>query len=250
MPTLSTLTARPIGRLGRPALLAVGALLLLGVGVALFVDNRQDSAAAALCDRQRADSRERAAEDTGQGEQVVVIGDSWTVGFGPETAEELWPSRLPGRVHVAGWSGSGFSAGASACAEAQYAERAPAAVGGGPASGTALVVVQGGINDHDQPAAEIAAGTRRLLDRLAGHEVLVVGPPRIPAMADQMPRVDAALERAVGAGDATYLSTLDWRLSYVADGVHLDPAGHRQFGDRVASVVGAAWSSSDRRVSP
>lgn len=225
--------ARPLLPPRRLALLAVLVTVLVTVGIGLSVATREDSRAAAPCDRQQADSRERAAEDTGRGERVVVIGDSWTVGFGPESADELWPARLPGRVHVAGWSGSGFSPDASSCPEAQYAERAPAAVD----SGATLVVVQGGINDHDQSAFDIAAGTRRLLDRLAGLEVVVVGPPRIPAMAERMPRVDAVLERVVGAGDATYVSTLEWRLSYVADGVHLDPAGHRRFGDRVARKI-------------
>jgi acyl-CoA thioesterase-1 len=216
----------------RLALLALG-LVVAAVVVGAWAISREDSAAVATCDRQRADSQERSREDTGSGEPVVVIGDSWTVGFGPEEPDELWPARLPGRVHVEGWSGSGFSAGASPCPQAQYAARAPAAV----ADRAALVVVQGGINDHDQPTGDIERGAGRLLESLSDHRVVVVGPPRVPALTGAMPRIDAVLERAAARHGATYVSTLDWRLAYVGDGIHLTPAGHREFGERVARVV-------------
>lgn len=229
----------------RLALLVLG-LVVVAVVVGAWATSREDSAAVDVCERQRADSAQRATEDTGRGQRVVVIGDSYTIGFPDEDAEDLWPARLDGRVHVEGWSGSGFSADASPCPDAQYAERAPRAVRDGSARPD-LVVVQGGLNDHDQPSADIAAGARRLLSELGDRDVVVVGPPPAPALVGAVPRVDAVLAEVAREHGATYVSTADWRLPYVSDGVHLTPAGHREFGRRVAQAVEEARSGAARR---
>ncbi len=91
--------------------------------------------------------------------RVVVIGDSWSAGLGLDRPVQSWPSRLPGRVHVAGFSGSGFSAKASPCGRVSFADRAPAALGGG----ADLVVIEGGLNDYDRSRAEIKAGFARVV---------------------------------------------------------------------------------------
>src|SRR3954465_12341663 len=65
-------------------------------------------AGAPQCDKFAAASVKRADLVTGSGERVVVIGDSWSAGLGLDRPVESWPSRLPGRTHVAGFSGSGF----------------------------------------------------------------------------------------------------------------------------------------------
>src|SRR5687768_11232249 len=76
------------------------------------------------CERFTADSAARARQVAGAGERVVVIGDSWSAGLGLEKPAGSWPSRLEGRVHVAGFSGSGFSALASPCGRVSFADRA------------------------------------------------------------------------------------------------------------------------------
>ncbi len=119
------------------------------------------------CDRARQAAADRRDLDTGSGTPIVVVGDSYSVGAGVAPLDS-WPTRLPGRVHVDGFSGSGFSAGASGCGPVSYAERAARAVAGRPG---ALVVVEGGLNDHDQSDEDIAAGFQRLTGRLAGHDV-------------------------------------------------------------------------------
>ena len=58
---------------------------------------------------------------TGSGERVVVVGDSWSAGLGLDDPVQSWPSRLPGRIHVAGFSGTGFSAHASPCGRVSFA---------------------------------------------------------------------------------------------------------------------------------
>jgi acyl-CoA thioesterase-1 len=195
------------------------------------------------CERSRLDATERRALDTGpvaaRGTaavpDVVVIGDSWSVGSGVDPLES-WPVRLPGRVHVDGFGGSGFSAGASPCRGASYADRAARAVAHHP---DALVVVEGGLNDYDQSDRAVERGFVRLMRTLAGHRVLVVGPAPAPSRARAVPRVDAALSRMATGFGATYVSMLGADVDYQDDELHPSPRGHRQFGDLVADEVAA-----------
>jgi acyl-CoA thioesterase-1 len=167
---------------------------------------------------------------------VVVIGDSWSAGLGLADSAASWPSRLPGRVHVAGFSGSGFSAGASDCGAVSFADRAPDALG----PGTDLVVIEGGLNDVDQPSAAIVSGFARLMASLSGvprRRVVVVGPASAPARAAGVDRVDLLLGALAEQYGVAYVRTRDLDLPYLPDGLHLTPAGHRAFGDAVAARI-------------
>jgi acyl-CoA thioesterase-1 len=194
------------------------------------------------CEQFAQASQHRAERVTGTagGRDVVVIGDSWSVGLGLVRPMASWPSRLDGRVHVAGFSGSGFSATASSCGrQVAFAERAAGAVAVGPD----LVVVQGGLNDFDQGAAAIRAGFTRLMDVLqpgqAAYDVVVVGPASAPSRAAAVPRVDRLLGRLAAASGVQYVGTRDLQLPYLPDGLHLTPEGHRLFGDAVAERISA-----------
>lgn len=216
----------------RPRLLA--ALLALGLVVAATA--LVWARAGAGPDRcvQRAERAEQRSElVTGTGHEVLVIGDSYSVGAGVRP-DESWPVRLPGKVRVDGFSGSGFSVGASGCGDLSYATRAPRSL----RTTTELVVVEGGLNDTDQPVADLEGGVRRLMRLLDGRRVLVVGPPATPDRSwGEVARVDATLARIVGEYGASYLSMLRADLTYLDDDLHPDPAGHRVFGDRVADAV-------------
>jgi acyl-CoA thioesterase-1 len=179
----------------------------------------------------QSEARERLT--AGHGNRVVVIGDSYSVGLGLRDPRVSWPSRLPGEVQVFGFSGSGFSRGASPCRGVSYDAREPRALRGG----ADLVVVEGGLNDHDQPTSEVRLGFRRLVERLEGHPVLVVGPAAAPARAAAAGRVDAVLAEESARAGVAYLSMLDHRFEYLTDGLHLTASGHRAFGDVVARVV-------------
>jgi acyl-CoA thioesterase-1 len=185
------------------------------------------------CARFAKSSAARAAEDTGAGARVVVIGDSYSVGLGLDRPMRSWPAHLEGRVHVDGFSGSGFSAGSSGCGEVSFADRAADAVGGG----ADLVVVEGGLNDFDQPDAAVTAGFERLMRALGDHRVVVVGPALAPARAGAVPRVDALLERLAGEHGVAYVRTAGLRLEYLDDRLHLTEAGHRELGEYVAESI-------------
>src|SRR4051794_7344406 len=125
-------------------------------------------AGAPQCDKFAAASAKRADLVTGSGERVVVIGDSWSAGLGLDRPVESWPSRLPGRIHVAGFSGSGFRAHASPRGRVSFADRAPAAL----SDGADLVVVEGGLNDFDRSRGEIKAGFARVLRLASAYRVV------------------------------------------------------------------------------
>lgn len=197
-------------------------------GVVVLRD-RASASHAAGCHRFAADHAARLREVTGSGRSIVVIGDSWSVGYKLTRPDRAWPSRLPGRVRVDGFSGSGFSADASPCGAVSYATRARSA------RGADLVVVEGGLNDFDQPYSAVRAGFDLLISRLRGHDVVVFGPAPAPRRLVGARRVDgwlAALSRSAGVD---YVSSIGLTgLPYLPDRLHLTPAGHRAYGDFVA----------------
>jgi acyl-CoA thioesterase-1 len=197
-------SGRPHRRLSVVALAAV--LVALSVVV---VTGRATGSGPTRCETFAADSAARAGAVSGAGEDLLVIGDSWTAGLGLDEPTRSWTVRLPGRVHTAGFSGSGFSAGASGC---------------GPQ----------GLNDWDMSAAEITAGFERLLGQLDGHPLTVVGPAAAPARSAYVPRVEGVLERLCAEHGVRFVAVSDLSLDYLPDLLHLTPAGHAAFGDAVA----------------
>jgi acyl-CoA thioesterase-1 len=208
---------------GLALLLAVVVLTQLGTGAA----NGSD---ADRCARFAQDAAARQQVVTGQGASTVVIGDSYSAGLGLAHPARNWVRALPGRVQVFGFSGSGFSRGASPCGAVAFDQRAARALAAGPE----LVVVEGGLNDYDRPDTSIRLGLRRLLDEVGNRKVLVVGPAPAPLRAGAVARVDALLASEAARSGTPYLSMLAERFSYLPDQLHLSAAGHRQFGAVVA----------------
>ncbi len=213
---------------------APAVVLLLAVLMAFYVADRA-GAGPGRCQQHRAESLARAAVVTGSGAPVLVIGDSWSVGLGLDDLERSWAADLPGEVHVAGFSGSGFSARASSCGRVSFHDRAVSALVTRPG----LVVVEGGLNDHDQPTAAIERGFRALMADLAGQRVVVVGPADAPSRTTTVPRVDALLAELSGEYGVPYVATTDLDLDYLADRLHLTEDGHREFGAAVAERIAA-----------
>ena len=202
---------------------------LFAVLMAFYVADIAD-AGPTRCQQHRLDARERGAIVTGKGQRVLVIGDSWSVGLGLDDLAGSWASRIPGEVHVSGFSGSGFSAGASGCGRVSFHDRTPTALGVRPR----LVVVEGGLNDYDQPARAIDRGFRELMADLAGSRVVIVGPATAPLRAGAVPRVDERLAVLADLYGVPYVRTSDLDLDYLDDRLHLTEGGHREFGDAVA----------------
>lgn len=211
---------------GLAALLAAVLLTPIGSGAA-------DGAGAERCTRFSGQSVARQHLVSGHGARTVVIGDSYSAGLGLARPGRSWPRALPGRVHVFGFSGSGFSRGASPCGTVAFDQRAPRALAGDPT----LVVVEGGLNDYDRSAQQIRAGLRRLLAEVGDREVLVVGPASAPLRARGAARVDSVLRAEAARSGTPYLSMLGQHFDYLPDRLHLTAAGHREFGAVVARAL-------------
>lgn len=210
--------------------------VLAGVLVSGYVSTQAIGSEPTRCERHATGSAARASVVTGSGERVVVLGDSWSAGLGLRRPASSWPAHLDGRVQVAGFSGSGFSAGASPCGrDVSFPARAvPAVLGGAD-----LVVVQGGLNDFDQPPRTVRAGFTRLMRSLASYDVVVVGPALAPSRAARVPAVDRLLAELAREHGVEYVRTTDLELSYLRDGLHLTRQGHRRFGEAVAQRISA-----------
>lgn len=188
------------------------------------------------CSRFVQESRERSLFPTGTGRRVAVIGDSYAAGLALENPASAWTSRLPGRVQVFAFSGSGFGRYSSQCGSVSYVDR----VGDVIATSPDLVVVEGGLNDIGESDAAIRSGLRQLLDYLGGVPVLVVGPPPAPSREKGAVRVDGILREAARRNGVGYLSMIDRRFSYLGDNLHLTGESHQAFGELVAADLGAA----------
>ncbi len=218
----------------RPTLRHALVVSLAAVLIAVFLTtSRARGSDAALCARHAVDAQVRAQVVTGAGVPVTVIGDSWTVGLGLPDLGSSWPSELPGRVTVAGFSGSGFSRHASHCGDHAFATRVAAA------RGASLVVVAGGLNDFDQPTADIRAGFRSLVSSLGSRQVVIVGPASAPSRARSVGRVTTTLASLSEAYGVAFIDTSSWALSYLPDRLHLTAAGHAAYGQRVADELAA-----------
>ncbi|MFT4264419.1 MAG: SGNH/GDSL hydrolase family protein [Nocardioides sp.] len=221
-------------RASRRTALSVTGVLVLALALALagtvVLRGRAEAAAVKrICRTFEHQQAVRLREVQGTGRAVTVIGDSWSVGHKLADLSRSWPSRLPGRVTVNGFSGSGFSARASECGAYSFATRTASA------KGADLVIVEGGLNDYDQSHAAVKAGFERLLTRLAGKDVVIVGPAPAPRRLRGAQRVDRWLAALAAKHDVRYLSAIHLRLPYLQDRLHLTAAGHRQFGDWVAA---------------
>ena len=136
---------------------------------------RRDALPAAPHRRARPDGHRHRRRRARPGDRRLVVRRA----SARTTSPARGPRGLPGEVHVAGFSGSGFSAHASMCGRVSFHDRAPTALAARPS----LVVVEGGLNDYDQPAAAIDRGFRDLMADLAGQRVVVVGPADAPVAA-------------------------------------------------------------------
>lgn len=215
---------------------AFGALLgvlLIALALTPLLSGPAAGSAVERCARFAHESVARQHLVTGHGATTVVVGDSYAAGLGLVHPGRNWARALPGRVHVFGFSGSGFSRGASPCPDVAFDQRVRQALALHPS----LVVVEGGLNDFDQPSAAVRAGFRRLLAEIGGRRVLVVGPPPAPLRGTSAARVDTILRSEAARADVPYLSMIDDRFGYLPDRLHLTPAGHQRFGDLVADQV-------------
>lgn len=222
-------------RVPTPILVVGTAAALLGVLAVLTVVQPAVSRPPDRCTQFAQASRTLAENPTGSGRRIAVVGDSYAAGLALEDPATAWTRRLPGRVQVFAFSGSGFARRSSSCVAVAYFQRVPQALAGDPD----LVVAEGGLNDVTQTDQQIRAGFRRLLAEVGDRPLLIVGPPAAPERIAQARRVDRVLRAVTRRTGTPYLSTIGLRLDYLDDRLHLTVEGHRVFGEAVAKRIAA-----------
>ena len=216
----------------RLVLAVVAVTGILVAGVALRQRSEAEAVVAARCAGWKADSIARSrivATAAAPRTRVVVIGDSYSRGYGLPDPSRSWPSYLAeplaAKVFVDGFDGSGFT-DSNRCA-VPYSSRVAAALARRPD----MVLVEGGLNDAYRTDAQLRAGVAELvhqMGRVHGVRLVVIGPPDSPVITDAA-RVDSTLAALSVELGFEYVSTYGWDLPLASDGVHPTMSGHRIF---------------------
>lgn len=217
----------------KPVILAVVAVVVLGVGVGGWFAREawQDRK---RCERFAELAAKFGTDPFGSGPNAVrVIGDSYTEGMGLDVPRESWVSAFAvaadATVTADGASSTGFTNPGS-CGRGSFVDRA--------AGAGEFLIVQGGLNDVHATEDELRGAVCAIVSG-AGSDVVIVGPPPAPVRdAADLQRVDRGLSAGAEECGARYVSTLNWDdLEYV-DGLHPTRESHALFGTRVAEQLG------------
>ena len=184
---------------------------------------------------------------------AVFLGDSYTQGFGASSPVTRWSTLV---AQEAGWTevnkgqgGTGYvtTAGAVNCGH-QHCPTYPDRVADVIAAAPDIVVVAGGQNDRwvldtdpDLVHAAVDETFRHLRAGLPHARLIAVGPSTAEPATTMITDLDGWVHAAANRVDAEYVSLLDPRViradMVVADGVHVNDAGHRAIADRVLATV-------------
>lgn len=223
---------------GAAAVAVVGAIVLLVGGpvgyrkVAGHLEQRD------TCRRVAANVKEAPKHLSGGGEQVFLVGDSYSTGYTLPKATDGYAFLLAEaegwEATVAAWPGAGFTSEGACGGHGLFIREVAEA----PA-GVDLVIVQGGLNDtgHLDRLPGAAADT---VESAKAHakRVVVVGPPVVPALPEEkIKRVDEILHQAATAQGAKYVSLLSLHLATSDDGVHPTTAGADMLAQYVRSQL-------------
>lgn len=205
------------------AVAAVVLLVALGLAAVTRGPDRR-AAAAAACRLDRRLAGEQSRLDSHAAHPVVVVGDSYALGFGINSAAGSWPRLMGEPVVVLAQGGAGYTRNGS-CDGGKYDGQVAAALRLHPRS----VIVQGGLNDLGAPPKLLRTEALRVAAHLPAESVLV-GPAAAPAASITRERaVDAILRSVAAARRLRYVSLLPVIpvRDFGPDGVHPTEAGER-----------------------
>lgn len=217
--------------------IATAVALVAGGGPAAYAvrKNIMEAQACETVRAQIADTGMIRSVTTGR-RNLVILGDSYSVGAGLADRAAAWPS-LAGEaegwaVSVAGVGGTGF-VNESPCGGMSFAQRLNVALAANPET----LIIAGGINDTDASPDAVKAAADALLQDVADvPTVVVVGPANAPAK-ENVPAIDAALSEAAATNDREYVSATGWDIEFQTDGLHPTEAGHKTYAKNVAARI-------------
>lgn len=217
------------------SLAAVAALAAAGT-IAMSVTRADEPAG---CDDIRAyQQRYGEIETLGEGSgRIAVLGDSYAAGDALSDRGTRWSDFLAQRVTgdtvlldavpLTGYVNEG------ACGPNAFEDRIDRLVD----TGADTLVIQGGLNDVSAEPESLRRSAAAVLDAAeAVPRVVVVGPMDVPGR-DGEAAVDVALAEEAAARGMTYVSALDWDLPVGRDRIHLTPAGHAEYAERILGAL-------------
>ncbi|MER7796663.1 SGNH/GDSL hydrolase family protein [Microbacterium sp. NPDC096154] len=224
----------------RRILIAVVATAVLVAGaVAAFALTRSQAAAPGCADIQAYQERYGEVEPLGRGARgVTVLGDSYSAGDTLSDRGQRWTDELVRlepdlTVTLDAVGGTGY-ANPGLCGDESFRDRIGRAL---EVSDGDPLIIQGGINDVFAHPADLEAAVDDVLAHAeAAGEVVLIGPIDAPAT-DRERDVDALLAREAQRHGFAYISTLEWRLPFGADRLHLTAEGHRAYAERVRDAL-------------
>lgn len=217
------------------SLAAVAALAAAGT-IAMSVTRADEPAG---CDDIRAyQQRYGQIETLGDGSgRIAVLGDSYAAGDALSDRGTRWSDFLAQRatgdtvlldaVPLTGYVNEG------ACGPNAFEDRIDRLVD----TGADTLVIQGGLNDVSAEPESLRRSAAAVLDAAeAVPRVVVVGPMDVPGR-DGEAAVDVVLAEEAAARGMTYVSALDWDLPVGRDRIHLTPAGHAEYAERILDAL-------------
>jgi len=212
-----------------------------GVGGYLAWQRHQDSQLCVVAQAAR-DNLLRGPFEGGGSLQILVVGDSYTQGTGVGGPGGTWSAQLAGladaTVTVDGMSSTGYTtAGFCPGDPFTYGDR----LAEHDVADDTTLVVQGSVNDGlTGDPADVESSSDAALDEAGdAARIVVVGPPRIPALdAAVVETIDRDLAAAADAHDAVYVSLLAEDIPITDDGVHPTADGQARIALLVAAALG------------
>lgn len=219
--------------------LAIAAVVVVAASAVAALALLPDDDVPAGCDDIRAyQERYGEIETLGEGSgRIAVLGDSYAAGDALSDRGTRWSDFLAQRatgdtvlldaVPLTGYVNEG------ACGPNAFEDRIDRLVD----TGADTLVIQGGLNDVSAEPESLRRSAAAVLDAAeAVPRVVVVGPMDVPGR-DGEAAVDVVLAEEAAARGMTYVSALDWDLPVGRDRIHLTPAGHAEYAERILGAL-------------
>lgn len=184
--------------------------------------------------------------------RVLIVGDSYTAGWGADTESEGWAhvagSLISPAIMIDGIPGTGFAWGGGASNERgeQFSVRLRS-IAAEQTFTPDVLVLQGGQNDallrdDARVTAAVAATVSEARDLWPGIEIVIMGPSAPEPLASTLKQTNAAVSAAATATGVPFIdaSGEQWfnaenSGTFYTDGAHVNAAGHNLIAERFIS---------------
>ncbi|WP_436059352.1 SGNH/GDSL hydrolase family protein [Arthrobacter sp. LjRoot78] len=190
--------------------------------------------------------------DLPENPRVLIVGDSYTAGWGAETESEGWAhvagSLMSPAIMIDGIPGTGFAWGGGASNERgeQFSVRLRS-IAAEQTFTPDVLVLQGGQNDallrdDARVTAAVEATVSEARELWPGIDIVIMGPSAPEPLASTLKQTNAAVSAAATATGVPFIdaSGEQWfnaenSGTFYTDGAHVNAAGHNLIAERFIS---------------